>query len=259
MNITKRRTLLALVTVVVVLFGLTLSSCKDCKSDSRSKGKDPLGDESSADNSGNGSSTGSSDDGSVADNSSDESSADNSTSTSKNNPALPKEKRVLTQAEKNELDNLRGELVAAAKKINDSGKHVGKEIVYNSNIRKAGQIIITKYWDLKNAVKDDEIWLYWLANMYMCQIYWVRYLCDEFDADRIPAEDNNEDKKWAGTNKEHATAHEQEGKAAWRGGSMSLSDRNKLEGLLVPAQQEWDDLVAKENAYRDALRRFEVI
>jgi hypothetical protein len=55
MSVMKRRTLLALAAVAVVLFGLTLSSCKDCNSGknrgNRGKGKDPLGDRSSTGNS----------------------------------------------------------------------------------------------------------------------------------------------------------------------------------------------------------------
>jgi hypothetical protein len=292
----KRRTLLALVAVAVVLFGLTLDSCKDCNSGkNRGKGKDPLGNGSSEDNLGNGGSTGSSDGrssednlgsgsstnnsggkdkdpsggGSSADNSKDPSgsgsSADNSNRSSTGNSnsggstdssdTPPKGRGALTPEEQEELDGLKAELVAAANVIIMNGE----DDAHKSSIVKIEKITCNyRMIDYHNGTTaDEERWFYHLYMMCLYQKGWAKYLKKACDSMGGGLENDNKDKENANGQRAMAEGLERECRAA-------VAERkddiwNKLEPLLEPAQKEWEDLVGKENKYREALQRFGII
>jgi hypothetical protein len=336
MSIMKRRTLLALVAIAVVLFGLTLNSCKDCNSGkNRGKGKDlsgggsstgnsssgssagnsgngsstgnlgkgkdplgsrsftdnsnsessignlgsgssadPLGDGNSTDNSNSESSAGNSKDpsgggssadplgdGNSTDNSNSESSADNSKdpsgggSSADNSASPPKKIRVLTLAEQEELDRLKAQLAAAAKVIimNNDENHKSqnmevKDMTYNYRKIRYDDVAAEKKWFSC---------LYWMC---LYREHWANYLKEKCDEGNIPPEDDSVDinDKWlANIHKDMAESLELEGKAA--AAKCEGINWGKLKPLLEPAKRDWDSLLAAEEAYRDALRKYEVI
>jgi hypothetical protein len=269
MSIMKRRTLLALVAIAVVLFGLTLNSCKDCNSGkNRGEGKDPLGNGSSEGNLGSGSSTNNSggkgkdplgsgsSEGNLTDKNKPVPSGDGSLAG--NSVPSPKKIRVLTQAEQEELDGLKGELVAAAKVIalRHDGRHnddsLIKEVTFIT--REYASLVHKNTYD---SSTDEEKWFHCLYFMCIFQENWATYLKEECDKGRTPKKDNNnKDKEKADKYKVDVEKLETE---VMKVATGHKDIRDTLEPLLKQAKSNWNKLVTAENAYRGTLQRFGII
>jgi hypothetical protein len=220
----RRKTLLALVAVAVVLFGLTLNSCKDCNSGrNRGKGKDPLGNGSSEDNLAN-----------------------------KNNPATPlKERDALTPEEKQaKLNKLKAELVAAAEVVIMDGE----DDAHKSPNMKVKHMTYG-YNFLAYGAADEEKWFSYLYWMCFYQKDWANYLKEACEAcnNEAPENDNEaKDKENAKKQKVLAKGMEEKGRVA--AAEHKGIDWNRLNLLLGPVERDWGNLLAAEKAYRDGLR-----
>jgi hypothetical protein len=173
-------------------------------------------------------------------------------STDENNPVLPpKERRALTPGEQEELDGLKGELVAAAAVAGDDNGPIAK-------VRDITCPYLCLYVDFMHATDGEK----WLANLYwMCfyQKYWADYLKKGCDGDRIPKDDDNESKEWVNKHKVEAEKVEVNGREECAKRENIKFKWNEFEPLLKQAKSDWSKLVTAENAYRGTLQRFGII